>query len=92
MNTDTPIDISLAHSVTRHSADPHGHESNVYIKDVNGTHMTITSKSANANEKMYLRTKSTAKKQENIRYYYPNGYCSLINAEKKFQQMRNNNK
>lgn len=68
MNTDTPIDISLAHSVTRHSADPHGHESNVYIKDVNGTHMMITSKSANANEKMYLRARKYQKSTAN-RYF-----------------------
>lgn len=54
VNTDTPIDISFAHSVIRHNADPHGHDSSVYNSDANGTHMIITNKSANANENMYL--------------------------------------
>lgn len=55
VNTDTPIDISFAHSVMRHKAEPHGHDSNVYNSDANGTHMIITSKSANANENIYLK-------------------------------------
>lgn len=29
VNTDTPIDISFAHSVIRHNAEPHGHDSKV---------------------------------------------------------------
>lgn len=38
----------------RHNAEPHGHDSSVYSSDANGTHIIITSKSANANENMYL--------------------------------------
>lgn len=50
VNTETPIDMSLAHSVIRHSAAPHGHDSNVYTTDVSGTQIKITSKSASARE------------------------------------------
>lgn len=32
VKTETPIEISLAHSVTLHKVFPHGHDSNVYIK------------------------------------------------------------
>lgn len=64
VNTDTPIDMSFAHSVMRHNAEPHGHDSNVYNSDANGTHIMITSKSANANENIYLKN-IFLKKQQN---------------------------
>lgn len=54
MNTETPIEMSFANSVTRQSVPPHGHDSNVYTIDVNGTQISITSKSASASESIYL--------------------------------------
>lgn len=55
VNTETPIDTSLADSVMRHSQLPHGHDSSVYNIDASGTHINITSRSASASEKMQLK-------------------------------------
>lgn len=54
VNTDTPIDTSFTNSDIVQIVLPHGHDSNVYISDTNGTDVTMTSKSANANDRMYL--------------------------------------
>lgn len=54
VNTDTPIDISLMVSDNLQTASPQGQESTVYTVDVNGTHVIITSRSAKANDKIYL--------------------------------------
>lgn len=42
VNTETPTEISLAHSETLQSTSPKGHESRIYTVKVNGTHVTIT--------------------------------------------------
>lgn len=63
VNTETPIDISFALSVIRHSAEPQGHDSKVYTSDANGTHIIITSRSANANENIYLKKSNIIKKK-----------------------------
>lgn len=55
VKTDTPMDTSFADSVMRHNNAPHGHDSSVYTIEANGTHIKITSKSANASENMYLK-------------------------------------
>lgn len=54
VKTETPMEISLADSVMRHSQLPHGHDSNVYTNDASGTQMMMTNRSASASENMYL--------------------------------------
>lgn len=54
VNTDTPMDTSLANSLTAHMTPPHGHDSSVYTSEASGTQITITSRSALASEAMYL--------------------------------------
>lgn len=55
VKTDTPIETSLKNSESVQSTLPQGHESTVYTVDVSGTEVTITSKSAKAKEKIYLK-------------------------------------
>lgn len=57
VNTDTPIDTSFTNSDIVQMVLPHGHDSNVYTSDTNGTDVTMTSKSASANDRMYLKDK-----------------------------------
>lgn len=42
VKTDTPMEMSLAHSDTLHSIRPNGQESSTYTVKVNGTHVSIT--------------------------------------------------
>ena len=42
VNTETPTEMSLAHSETLQSISPNGHESSTYTVNVNGTHVRIT--------------------------------------------------
>lgn len=55
MNTETPIEISFAVSEILQTAVPQGYDSTVYIIDINGTQVTITSRSARDRERMYLK-------------------------------------
>lgn len=55
---DTPIETSLANSLARQITSPispsHGHASYTNINPAHGTAISITRRSPNANEKMYL--------------------------------------
>lgn len=75
VNTDTPIEISLAVSDNLHTNVPQGQDSRVYTKDVKGTQVMMTSKSASANEKMYL--KQNCHNLFTTTYYY-NFYSDLF--------------
>lgn len=52
VNTDTPTEMSFAVSDILQINSPHGQDSTVYIIDVNGTLVRITSRSASAKDKM----------------------------------------
>lgn len=54
---DTPMDMSLAVSEILQISSPHGHDSMVYTIDVKGTLVIRTRRSANANERIYLKKK-----------------------------------
>lgn len=54
VNTDTPMDTSLANSLTEHMTPPHGHDSSVYTNEASGTQITMTSRSALASDAIYL--------------------------------------
>lgn len=64
VNTETPIDTSFTNSDIVQMVLPHGHDSKVYTTDTNGTDVTMTSKSANANDSMYLEQKCKNKNTE----------------------------
>lgn len=57
VKTDTPMLMSLADSETLHTTTPHGHDSTVYRIEVKGMTVMMTSRSAKASEKMYLKKK-----------------------------------
>lgn len=59
VKTETPMDISFAHSDNLHNAPPHGQDSKVYIIEANGTLVTITRRSAKASENIYLKISKT---------------------------------
>lgn len=54
VKTDTPIEISLVHSLNLQIATPYGHVSNVYIVEVNGTQVIMTNRSPKARLIMYV--------------------------------------
>lgn len=63
VNTDTPIDTSFTNSDIVQIVLPHGHDSNVQTTDTNGTDVMMTSKSANANDRIYLEKNSKNKRK-----------------------------
>lgn len=54
--------MSFTVSDNLQSATPQGQYSTVYTIDVNGTQVIITNKSANANDRMYLKQENIKKK------------------------------
>lgn len=66
VKTDTPIETSFTNSDSVHMYSPHGHESTVYTIDTNGTEVTMTSRSANASDRMYLKKKNEEENWKNI--------------------------